>query len=224
MAKPKQQQTQKELVVLLHGILCSSRSMRKMQEQLEQAGYEVMNIDYPSVKHQIHELAAMIATQINARGNDTQIIHLVGFSMGGLVIRALLYDFDIKPLGRILMIGTPNHGSELADALQKFWLYDKVYGPAGQQLRTDQLAVQWWHDEIDFDLGIIAGDLSLMGGGWWFIQGDNDGLVSVESTKLDGMKDHIIVPCMHAMLPSNQTVIDQVISFLGKGRFAREQE
>ena len=214
---------QKELVVLLHGILCTSRTMRKMQRQLEAAGYQVLNIDYPSVQHQIHELASMIARQINAANTNGQRVHLVGFSMGGLIIRALLHDYDIAPLGRVVMIGTPNHGSEVADSLHKFWLYETVYGPAGQQLLTDQIEVNWWQEDMDCELGIIAGDMSLLGGGWWLIHGDNDGLVSVESTKLDGMKDHIVVPCMHGLLPMNGDVISQTIAFLESGRFARRQ-
>lgn len=208
-----------ELVVLLHGILCSTSSMRKLQRHLQAEGYAVLNIDYPSVKHQIHELAATISTQIQRACIESSKVHLVGFSMGGLIIRALLHDYAIKPLGRVVMIGTPNHGSEVADALHKFWLYETMYGPAGQQLITDQKVVNWWHDKMDYELGIIAGDLSLFGGGWWMIQSNNDGLVSVESTKIEGMRDHVTVPCLHALLPTHNDVIGYTSAFLRHGRF-----
>ncbi len=213
----------KPLAVLLHGIMRSSRCMNKLEKELESQGYETLNIDYPSIKHQIHELAAQVAEQINDAAKPGQEVHLVGFSMGGLLIRALLHDYNIEPLGRVVMIGTPNHGSEVADFMHQFWLFERLYGPAGQQLITDQQEIDWWHDTIDYELGIIAGDLSLLGGGWWLISGDNDGLVSVESTKLEGMADHITLPCWHTVMPSDNEVIAQTSAFLRTGRFHHEQ-
>lgn len=210
-----------ECVVLLHGIMRSSRCMRRLEHKLKDAGYTVLNLDYPSVKHDLDTLTDFIADAINDQLVGFEAVHFVGFSMGGLLIRALLHRYDIRNLGRVVMIGTPNHGSEVADFCHRFWLYDVVYGPAGQQLITDQQQLELWHDSVDYELGIIAGDLSLMGGGWWFIVGDNDGLVSVESTKIDGMKDHIVVPCMHTVMPSNKQIMAQTLAFLREGSFSR---
>jgi pimeloyl-ACP methyl ester carboxylesterase len=217
MGKVKNQ----ELVVLLHGILRSSRCMRKIEKKLQQAGYATLNLDYPSMKHEIHQLADQLAEQINDAAKVHQKIHFVGHSMGGLLIRSFLHDYKVENMGRVVMIGTPNHGSEVADYLHKFWLYETLYGPAGQQLITDQSIINWWHDTIDYELGIIAGDMSLLGGGWWFITGDNDGMVSVESTKLDGMKDHITVPCLHSVMTGDTKVIAQTLAFLRGGAFVR---
>lgn len=207
------------LVVLLHGILRSSRCMEKIALQLEDEGFETLNLDYPSIKHDLHKLADSVAERINETVRGNQTVHLVGFSMGGLLIRALLHNYDITNLGRVVMIGTPNHGSEVADFVHRFWLYEALYGPAGQQLITDQAQLEWWSEEIDYELGIIAGDVSLLGRGWWLIQGDNDGLVSVESTRLEGMRDHITVPGLHGFLPGNPQVIRQTVTFLKEGRF-----
>ena len=67
-------------------------------------------------------------------------VHFVGYSMGGLIIRAYLQKYRPQHLGRVVMLGTPNQGSEVADAIRHFWLYRRFYGPAGQELITDQTA------------------------------------------------------------------------------------
>jgi len=142
--------------------------------------------------------------------------------MGGLLIRAFLRNHRPPKLGRVVMVGTPNNGSQIADFLKTWPLYRKFYGPAGQQLITDQTAMTKLFGTVDYELGIIAGNRtidpvsSLIIG----LRIPNDGKVSVESTRLDGAAAHIVIPANHTFLPVNKIMWRQALSFLQDGRFA----
>ena len=101
----------------------------------------------------------------------------------------------------------------------------KIYGPAGQQLTTDQKKIKnLLTDKIDYELGIIAGNFTIDPISSSIIPGNDDGKVSIESTKLKGMKDHIVVSASHTFFPSNKKVKQQTLSFLKNGQFKREVE
>ena len=194
--------------------------MKGMEHGLAQKGYRVFNIDYPSLKKPIEELIGDVHAEILQRRDDeTDALHFVGHSLGGLIIRAYLHKFKPAGAGRVVMIGTPNHGSELADIFADFPLYKMLYGPAGQQLVTDQTAFRHIFGAVDYDLGVIAGDRSFDPVMSWFIPGADDGKVSVASTKIDGMKDHITLRVSHTFMPSKKSVIDQTAHFLAHGKF-----
>ncbi|MBC2802205.1 lipase [Rhizobium ruizarguesonis] len=131
---------------------------------------------------------------------------------------------------RVVNVGYPStkfsiserrNGSQIADFLKNWPLYRKVYGPAGQQLITDQAAMTELFGTVDYELGIIAGNRtidpvsSLIIG----LRVPNDGKVSVESTRLDGASAHIVIPANHTFLPVNKVMWSQTLSFLQHGRF-----
>ena len=103
--------------------------------------------------------------------------------------------------------------------MKNFWPYKKIYGPAGQQLTTDQSAVKHLFGEVNYELGIIAGNSTIDPIGSLIIPGVDDGKVAVERTKLEGMKDHIIVSASHSFFPSNKEVQKQTLHFLKNGNF-----
>ncbi len=212
---------QKEYVVLLHGMFRTKFHMRKMAHYLEQQGYSVLNIGYSSRRHDIAALRDMIWHQIEERDSKSATLHFVGHSMGGLIIRALLTKYNPPHLGRVVLIATPNKGSELADFLKSKWIYKKLAGPAGQQLVTDQESIKHLFDSVAYECGVIAGDLSLEPISSLFIKGKDDGRVSVESTKLDGMKDHVTLRTTHAWLPTNKKAMRHVHHFLQRGFFMK---
>jgi pimeloyl-ACP methyl ester carboxylesterase len=209
-------------VVLLHGIFRTKRSMRKMARFIEDAGYQVLNLGYPSTKYSIENLVDIIHQEINQFSSkiDGQI-HFVGYSMGGLLIRAYLKKYRPQNLGRVVMVGTPNYGSEVADKLKNLTLYKMLYGPAGQQLTTSQEAFSDIFTTDKFELGIIAGNKSIDPISSWIIGRPNDGKVSIESTKLDWAKDHIVLPLSHTFFPSSRKMWGEALSFLQKGEFLR---
>ena len=126
-------------VVLLHGISRTARSFRKMQTALEGAGFATLNQDYASRRKALEALAEDIHPAIErfADGIDGSV-HFVCHSMGGLLARVYLARHRPKRLGRVVMLGTPNSGSEIADRLKNFGAYRAFFGPAGQQLGTQR--------------------------------------------------------------------------------------
>ena len=215
------QSASREQVVILHGIARSSSHMKDLTSYLEKHGYEVFNLDYPSTDHPLEELIELVQVQVDEKINADMPVHFVGYSMGGIVIRALLNKSKPQSLGRVVQLASPNKGSEVADFIKDNWLYEKVYGPAGQQLTTDQTGLGDLLGKVTYELGVIAGNASIDPVSSSIIPGDDDGKVSVESTKVDGMKDHVIVYATHTFFPGNKTVHAQTLHFLQNGTFKR---
>lgn len=209
----------KEGVVLLHGILRTNRCMKGLTVFLEKENYEVLNLDYPSSKYDILSIAKLIHSQIKNFSSQTVKTHYVGYSMGGLIIRAYLHLYRPSNLGRVIMLGTPNQGSEIADFLKPFGIYKILYGPAGQQLITDQKNIKKIFGNINYELGIIAGSSPFYLLANKIIGKKSDGRVSIVNTKIEGMKEHIIIKSGHTMLASNKTAWRLTLSFLKTGNF-----
>lgn len=209
-----------ECVILLHGIFRTRLSMRGLAWYLEDSGFRTEAITYPSTRYALEELAEIIHPKVEAAAKGCTRVHFVGHSMGGLLIRAYLCAHRPAALGRVVMLGTPNNGSEVADFLQHMKPYQWLYGAAGQQLVTRQDAFAACLGQVDYELGIIAGDRSLSPVSSYIIGKANDGKVSVESTRLEGMAAHLVLSCPHTFLPSAGRVGAQVAHFLHHGRFA----
>jgi pimeloyl-ACP methyl ester carboxylesterase len=212
--------SKKDGVIVLHGIFRTKYSMRILANFLEKSGFNVLNIGYPSTRYSIENLADIIKEEIELFSKDISgKLHFVGYSMGGLLIRSYLKKYRPKNLGRVVMIGTPNKGSEVADFLKNFFLYKMLYGPAGQQLITMQENFSKIYAPIDFELGIISGNKPLLPLSSLLIRTPHDGLVSIESSKIDEAKDHIIIPSNHTLFPYNKEMCKQVVYFLNIGKF-----
>ena len=148
-------------------------------------------------------------------------IHFVGYSLGGIVTRVVLNKYRPDNLGRVVQLASPNGGSEVADFLKENWLYGEVFGPAGQQLVTEGAGISELMGEVTYELGVIAGNFTIDPVSSAIIPGDDDGKVSIESTKVAGMRDHIIVPVSHTFFPQNDLVQRQTRNFLQFGAFIR---
>lgn len=216
-----------ETVVLLHGIAKTSGSMKPVEEALRKAGYDVLSITYPSTKKSVRDIATGLreAPLDPSFWQAAETVHFVTHSMGGLVVQRYLdlYRKDIpqSKLGRVVMMGPPNGGSEVADLLQNMGPYRWYYGPAGQDLTTRSRKVAAVTPY--YELGIVAGTKE-----WPYIvsafvvPGPGDGRVSVEKTKMPGMTDHITVPATHTFIMDRSDVHRQLLSFLKDGKFTRE--
>ena len=211
-----------QTVILLHGLRKSAAHMRPLAQHLEAQGYDVYNLDYPSNEHDLTTLIRMLTARILALTSTSQTVHFVGFSMGALLIRGILHVYRPQSMGRVVQLGPPNKGSPLTDRLKNLWLYRKWFGPAGQELQTNQSSIQHLFGPIDYELGVIAGkqthDLSVA----WAFYSPNDGRVAIEHTKVDGMKDHIVMPGHHISFPKKKNVINQVSYFIKHGCFYRK--
>lgn len=219
---PDAASVQKEHVVILHGIYRSSKHMEKLEIALEKAGYGVLNLDYPSTKRDLSGLTDFIADKIRKNvPENAKKVHFIGYSMGGLLVRSVINADKPENLGRVVLMATPNRGSEVANFLKGFPLYRWLYGPAGQQLVTepgDDIAQLL--GSVDYKPGIIAGYRSIDPfSSLFLLPGLDDGKVTVESTKIEGMGDFILLPASHTFFPKNNAVIEQTIYFLRHGKF-----
>lgn len=221
---PVKKNNSKECVILLHGLARSSRSMSKIAEKLSLEKYITINHDYPSTKFAISELAEKeipIALKKCAL-KKAQKIHFVAYSMGGILVRYYLQENEIKNLGRVVMLGSPNQGSEVVDKLSNVPGFEAINGPAGNELGTDSESVPNKLGPANFELGVIAGNSSVNLILSQLIPGEDDGKVSVERTKLEGMKDFLVMPHSHPFIMKSDEVIDQVIYFLRNGKFSQK--
>jgi triacylglycerol lipase len=206
-----------ECVVLVHGLNRGDRSFFLMERLLSAAGYQVVNLDYPSRSATIEELVGYVDDAVVAC--DGQTVNFITHSLGGILVRGWVGLKDRPNLGRVVMMAPPNQGSELVDKMAGLALYRFITGPAGQQLGTDGEGAPARFGPVAFDLGVIAGNRSLNPVFSAMIPGEDDGAVSVESTKIEGMADHIVLPVTHTLMMNNPLVIAQVIIFLKTGLF-----
>jgi len=191
-----------------------------MQMAIEASGFVTLNLDYASRRKALESLADDIHPAIEFFAAGKGLIHFVGHSMGGLLARAYLARYRPKRLGRVVMLGTPNSGSEIADRLKNVLPYRAWFGPAGQQLITTRDAtLDAILPPVDYSVGVIAGDRSIYPISSVFLPKPHDGRVSVENTRLDGMVDHVVIGVSHPSLARSHLAIDQTIAFLRHGRF-----
>lgn len=215
-----------ECVVLLHGLARTAASMEKLETRLTEEGYLVANVDYPSREHSIEKLAELAVEQGIEQclsANSTKL-NFVTHSLGGILVRLYLQENERDDIGRVVMLGPPNQGSEVVDNLKDVPGYELLNGPAGKQLGTDPADVPRSLGPVDFEVGVIAGTRSINLILSSFLPNPDDGKVSVASTKVEGMKDFRALPATHPFLMKNEAVIEQTIFFLKNGEFTDEAE
>ena len=209
-------------VILLHGIGMASWTMAVAERAMREAGYQTLNLDYPGRRLGLEALAAHVDAS-SARwiaGLDGDI-HFLTHSMGGLVTRVLLATRRPARLGRVVMLGPPNGGSELADLLARYALYQRIFGPAGAELITKRPpALTTLLGEIDYPVGVIAGRRAIDPLSWMLLPKPNDGKVAVAHTRVSGMADHLILPVDHTFMVRDSAVLRAAVRFLRTGRFA----
>ena len=210
-----------ECVILLHGMTRTSNSMNKIERDLVSEGYLVANVGFPSRKHDIPTLAEMaVGEGVNScRKREARRISFVTHSVGGILVRYYLSRNALPELGRVVMMAPPNQGSQLIDHARKMSVVGIIMGPAGHQLGTGLDSVPLQLPAANFSVGVIAGTKTFNPLMSAFLPNPDDGKVTVESTKLAGMQDFIIVPYSHALMMRKRGVREQVIRFLRYGQF-----
>lgn len=207
-----------DYVILLHGIRASAGAMDNIARYLDGKGYTVINVDYPSSNYDIATLAGKyvgptleeVGKTVEKLNNPSRKIHIITHSMGGIVLRQYLQNHSIKNLGTIVMIAPPNHGSAWADHFGDWKIAEWIMGPALKELKTGVQGVPDSLSSPTTEFSIIAGN-----GGF----GENDGKVSVESTKLEGMADFKVFNETHNNILMDEEVMEAVEQFIKEGEF-----
>lgn len=197
-------------VILLHGLGRSNTSMRILAWQLERAGYDPLLIDYPSKDSPINIL---VDHAEKALPEGTDKLDFVGHSLGGILAKRLAKRLPESRRGRIVQLGSPNFGSEIAERVNSI---GEIMGPALVELEPNS-----GEDDDGLDIGAIAGTAALPAYGLITgIKGENDGKVSVDSAWGHALiKKRVAFPVTHSLMTVDKRVIAATIYFLKNGVF-----
>jgi len=205
-------------VILVHGLLGNYTFFDKMADDLQKADYFAIPFSYPSGQVKIAD-ASLYLQQVMDSLEGVEEIDIVCHSLGGLVVRDCLAAHPDKRVKRIVMLGVPNKGDNLADIGQGNFIWERIGGPAGQELITGPEGVIASLPVPACEFAVIAGGKGDNKGYNPIIPGDDDGTVAVESTELEGSADFAVVRALHHQLPGNEDVRQMTLSFLQTGKF-----
>ena len=209
--------SQKETVVFIHGLQRSGFSMTRLQKRFAEAGYNTLVCTYRS-STDAHTISTNLFATLDPLMKPAPKVHFVTHSMGGILLRDYLKDGHPANLGRTVMLGPPNRGSELIDIFAGLPGFDPLWGKAGHDLGTgpDSLAVKL--PPVDFTCGVIAGDrsITLLS---VFIPGRDDGKVSLTNTFVEGISDRIVLHANHMLMPFSDIVGAEAFHYIQTGSF-----
>jgi hypothetical protein len=219
------------VILVLHGLGRTRNSMSSLCEYLEQQTQcVVLNMSYATTRGTVDEHAASLASVLTHLDPGVTRVDFVAHSLGNLVIRRHLHDrygpasngTTLPPVGRIVMLGPPNQGSQFAQRFPRNALVHWIGGDSMTQLaaRWEQLSDKLATPRGEF--GIIAGGQRDGDGGNLLLEGDNDFVVSVQETRLPGARDFAIVPAYHGIMMNDPTVRQYTLRFLQHGYFRSE--
>jgi len=206
-------------VVVLHGLARSPSSMSPVEKRLIQEGYQVVNQGYESTEYSIAELAVPTVEEALGHCTNQSTAHFVTHSMGGILLRQYAHEKGTARINRAVMLGPPNQGSETVDELGDLWMFELINGPAGRELSTAPDSVPNSLGPVEFELGVIAGTVSFNPLFSYWLQGDDDGKVSVTRARVEGMNAFRTVAENHTFIMSGEVVLDETVHFLAQGSF-----
>ena len=216
-AKPVRTARQDQTVVLLQGMGRGRASLWVLETRLKTAGFRTVSFPYVTHARSLDQLSDDLVKFI--RDNvKTPSYSVIGHSLGNVIVRNC-FNKEMPPgLKRIVMLAPPNRPADLARALKDNPVYRWFTGESGQQLASDEFYKNLPVPTAEF--GVIAGDR----GQSVTFKEPNDGVITVESTKLDGMKAWVLVHQAHTFIMNSRQVAQLAIRFIEHGDFNVEPE
>ncbi|MCF6210344.1 MAG: alpha/beta fold hydrolase [Gammaproteobacteria bacterium] len=206
-----------ETVVLVHGLWMTGLEMSLLRQRLRRCGFVPRQFSYPTVRCSLADNAVRLQRFIERIDTDT--VHFVAHSLGGLLLRQFFHDyFPLRP-GRVVTLGTPHAGSVAALRMAQRRIGRLLLGKSlDHGLRGD---VPAW--TVEREIGVIAGDLGVgLGRLVGSFTGSNDGVVTLTETRLPGMTDYRVFHTSHSGLLFSPEVAMAVCTFLREGRFLQQ--
>jgi pimeloyl-ACP methyl ester carboxylesterase len=212
----------RDYVVLLHGYARTALSMKRLEWSLKHHGYRVINVSYPSRRVSGEQLGdSWLPELLKNRASDPDAkIHFVTHSLGGLIVRRYLATNRLENVGRVVMLGPPNHGSEVIDRLRSGRVTRLFLGKNEVRLGTGAADFPQKLGRAEFEVGVIAGDRPINPFLAHLLPGPSDGKVTVASARLDGMRDFATVHSSHTWMMWRGETVRLTLAFLQTGRFA----
>ena len=209
-------------VILLHGLGEGRGSMQPLAVHLRKSqNATVLSFGYASPRTGIDDHARSLGRVIEGMPH-AHPISFVGHSLGNIVVRrwmALADDRERGRLHRMVMLGAPNPGSELARMASRVWVLAALSNGAARELVVDWPAVAPTLAVPTCSFGIIAGGKGDDRGFSTLLEGDDDAIVKVTETQLEGSSDFLLVPVRHSLMMKDPTVQRATVSFLTHGHF-----
>ena len=220
------------VVIVLHGLMRSSNSMETISQYIrDNSDYQIINMEYASSRSAVATHAEDLAYLIDHLGKEVTEISFVAHSMGNIVVRHYLEDrkgdgvqADTR-FRRMVMIGPPNQGSQMAHFLRNNLLFKSVAGVPGIQLGDQWKELEPRLAIPEFEFGIIAGAQSEnQKFNNFILSGPDDFTVSLDETRLVGARDWLVRPLMHTTMMKNEITLESTVRFLEKGYFVSMAE
>jgi len=210
-------------VVLVHGLGRRPVSMAPLGRNLVEAGFRVVNLGYPSWTESADSLVGLLADSVASccsyAGNE---VNFVTHSLGGILVRKYLEESSPDHVGRVVMLSPPNGGSEIIDFVRTVPGLRALLGPTGATLGTDSTSLPNRLGPVRFQLGVITGDRSLNPVYSWLIPGPDDGKVSVERARIEGVEQFLVVPFSHSFIMNREPIRVEIATFLLEGTFSEK--
>lgn len=206
----------KDAVIVAHGLWMPGWETAPLRRRLESAGFDTHLFRFRTVNATLSQNAARLERFSREVPGDR--LHYLGYSLGGVVVVEMLSTYHPAREGRVVCLAAPLRGTKTGADLARFDLGRRLVGRSIEEL-LDRGGLSPWSEPRD--LGIIAGRRSF-GTGKFFgsLPRPNDGTVAVEETRLEGARDHLVVPQTHTSIMYSPAVMDQIVHFLREGHFS----
>ena len=205
----------RESVVLVNGLWLADPALWLLARRLRRSGFRVHTFSYPSVRHDLLRNAARLHGFLARVPGAT--VHLVGYSLGGLIVRTLFHLYPQQRPGRLVLLGSPQTGNRAAQSMMRSRFGRALLGRSVADLVAGLPQAWGWPARAT---GVIAGNRSVgLGRLVARLAVPNDGSVAVEETPVPGPHAHLVLPVAHFAMLVAPVVARQVAQFLRDGHF-----